>query len=114
MQLKQRSFLTLKDFTGKEIRHLIALASELKSAKRGGYEQRIVRPDEEALEVVSEFQRRLDEIIELGFFPASPMPPLGCRFCDYLPVCGPRAEISAERKQADPRLSPLNWLRNLR
>ena len=41
--LKQRSFLTLKDFTGKDIRYLIALASELKSAKRGGYErQRLV------------------------------------------------------------------------
>lgn len=38
--LKQRSFLTLKDFTGKEIRFLLALAAELKAAKRGGYEHK--------------------------------------------------------------------------
>ncbi|HXV65238.1 MAG TPA: PD-(D/E)XK nuclease family protein [Vicinamibacteria bacterium] len=80
---------------------------------RGGYSERVVRPDEEALDVVAEFQRRLDEIIEEGFFPANPKPPLGCRFCDYLPVCGPRMEIDAKRKENDPRLSPLNWLRNL-
>lgn len=81
--------------------------------ERGGYAERVVRPDEEALEVVAEFQRRLDEIIEQGFFPASPQPRFGCKFCDYLNVCGPRMEIDAKRKQADPRLSPLNWLRNL-
>ena len=38
--LKQRSFLTLKDFNGAEIRYLISLASDLKAAKRGGYEQK--------------------------------------------------------------------------
>ena len=38
--LKQRSFLTLKDFTGAEIRFLLELASELKAAKRGGYEHK--------------------------------------------------------------------------
>ena len=81
--------------------------------QRGGYAERTVYPDLEALEVVSEFQRRLDEIIELGFFPASPKPPLGCKYCDYLPVCGPRMDVDARRKQNDPRLSPLNWLRNL-
>ena len=81
--------------------------------ERGGYAERTVRTDDEALEVIAEFQRRLDEIIELGFFPASPQPKFGCRFCDYISVCGPRMEVDAKRKQADPRLSPLNWLRNL-
>lgn len=38
--LKQRSFLTLKDFTGKEIRFLLRLASDLKAAKRGGFERK--------------------------------------------------------------------------
>jgi len=38
--LKQRSFLTLRDFTGKEIRFLLELAAELKAAKRGGYEHK--------------------------------------------------------------------------
>jgi CRISPR/Cas system-associated exonuclease Cas4 (RecB family) len=81
--------------------------------QKGGYEQRRFVPDEEALEIVAEFKRRLDHIIADGFFPASPNPPLGCSYCDYRPVCGPRAEIDAERKQKDTRLSPLNWLRNL-
>jgi hypothetical protein len=73
----------------------------------------VVHTDQAALDVVAEFQRRIDEVIEEGFFPASPLPKFGCRFCDYLSVCGPRMEIDAKRKQADPRLSPLNWLRNL-
>jgi CRISPR/Cas system-associated exonuclease Cas4 (RecB family) len=81
--------------------------------ERGGYQQRVVEPDEEALDVVKEFHRRLDQIIEEGFFPASPQPRPGCNYCDYRPVCGPHAQIEADRKQRDPRLSPLNWLRNL-
>ena len=81
--------------------------------ERGGYSERRVVTDEAALDVIAEFQRRLDEVIEEGFFPASPLPKFGCRFCDYISVCGPRMEIDAKRKQADPRLSPLNWLRNL-
>ncbi len=81
--------------------------------ERGGYAERVVHTDDAALDVVAEFQRRIDEVIEEGFFPASPLPKFGCRFCDYLHVCGPRMEIDAKRKQADPRLSPLNWLRNL-
>ncbi len=80
--------------------------------ERSGYTERLVEPDEEALEVVSEFQRRVDNAIEEGFFPASPR--LGCKYCDYLPVCGPAAEINAKRKEGDSRLSLLNWLRNLR
>jgi RecB family exonuclease len=81
--------------------------------QRERYVERVVRPDEEALAVVAEFQRRLDEEIEQGFLPAAPKPPLGCSYCDYLPVCGPRISIDAERKREDPRLSSLNWLRNL-
>jgi ATP-dependent helicase/DNAse subunit B len=81
--------------------------------QRAGYAERVVRADEEALSVVAEFQRRLDEIIELGFFPASPKEKPGCAYCDYLAVCGSRMQIDARRKQNDPRLSPLNWLRSL-
>ena len=80
--------------------------------ERSGYTERQVEPNEEALEVVSEFQRRVDKAIEEGFFPASPRQ--GCAYCDYLPVCGPSAEVNAKRKETDPRLSSLNWLRNLR
>jgi ATP-dependent helicase/DNAse subunit B len=81
--------------------------------QRAGYAERVVRPDEEALSVVAEFQRRLDAEIELGFFPATPKEKPGCEYCDYLPVCGPRMPIDAKKKQDDPRLSNLNWLRNL-
>lgn len=81
--------------------------------QRGGYEERTVRLNQESLAVVAEFQRRLDRILEEGFFPASPQPRWGCTYCDYLPVCGPRMDVDARRKQNDPRLSPLNWLRNL-
>jgi CRISPR/Cas system-associated exonuclease Cas4 (RecB family) len=81
--------------------------------QRAGYVERVVRANEEALAVVAEFQRRLDEGIEEGFFPASPLEKPGCKYCDYLAVCGPRMQIDARRKQNDPRLSPLNWLRSL-
>ncbi len=80
--------------------------------EKSGYTERTVEPDEEALKVAYEFQRRIDKAIEEGFFPASPR--LGCKYCDYLPVCGPGAEINAKRKEGDPKLSLLNWLRNLR
>jgi hypothetical protein len=81
--------------------------------QRAQYAERVVRADQEALKVVAEFQRRLDEEIEVGFFPASPREKPGCDYCDYLPICGPRMQIEARKKQNDPRLSPLNWLRNL-
>jgi ornithine carbamoyltransferase len=40
VNLRQRSFLSLKDFSGDEIRFLIRVAADLKAAKRGGYERR--------------------------------------------------------------------------
>ena len=36
MNLKGRNFLTLKDYTDKEIRHLLDLAAELKDKKKKG------------------------------------------------------------------------------
>jgi RecB family exonuclease len=80
--------------------------------QRSGYTERVVRADEEALEIVAELKRRLDVVIEEGFFPAAPKA-RGCEYCDYLPVCGPRMQIDAKRKEGDPRLSPLNWIRSL-
>ncbi|HEY7817363.1 MAG TPA: PD-(D/E)XK nuclease family protein, partial [Vicinamibacteria bacterium] len=94
-------------------KEMVASARLYYVTQRAGYVERVVRADEEALEVVAEFQRRLDEIIEEGFFPASPKEKPGCEYCDYLPICGPRMQIDARRKQNDPRLSPLNWLRSL-
>ena len=40
MDLKGRSFLTLKDFTAEEIEYLIDLAAELKEKKKQGVPQR--------------------------------------------------------------------------
>jgi CRISPR/Cas system-associated exonuclease Cas4 (RecB family) len=100
--------LAYEALTGDEVR----AARLYYCTEKSGYAERTVEPDEEALEVVSEFQRRLDKAIEEGFFPASPR--LGCKYCDYLPVCGPGAEINAKRKEGDSKLSLLNWLRNLR
>jgi hypothetical protein len=99
--------LAYEALTGDEV----AAARLYYCTERSGYTERSVEPDEEALEVVSEFQRRVDKAVEEGFFPASPRQ--GCMYCDYLPVCGPGAEINAKRKEADSRLSLLNWLRNL-
>ena len=100
--------LAYEALTGDEV----AAARLYYCTEKSGYTERAVEPDEEALDVVSEFQRRVDKAIEEGFFPASPR--LGCKYCDYLPVCGPGAEINAKRKEGDPKLSLLNWLRNLK
>jgi len=95
--------------------------------RKGDYAERVVTLDEEALANLAEFQRMITQFIEVGFFPAAPFPKsqnwkdynFGCRYCDYLPVCGPRAEELAERKSRDPngpgdrQLSRLNWLRSL-
>jgi hypothetical protein len=95
--------------------------------RKGDYLERVVAIDEQALENLAEFQRMLTQFIQDGFFPAAPFPKTddwkdynyGCRFCDYLPVCGPNAEELAGRKAPDPKGSPdrqlsrLNWLRSL-
>lgn len=47
--LKNRSLLTLKDFTPDEIRHLLRLAAQLKSAKYTGTEQQLLKGREIAL-----------------------------------------------------------------
>jgi ornithine carbamoyltransferase len=43
VNLKNRDFLSLKDFSPDEIRFLLRLAADLKSAKYGGYEQPLLR-----------------------------------------------------------------------
>ena len=47
--LKNRSFLTLREFSSAEIDHLLKLAANLKAAKYGGYEQPTLRGKEIAL-----------------------------------------------------------------
>ncbi|MEO1292716.1 MAG: ornithine carbamoyltransferase [Pseudomonadota bacterium] len=47
--LRNRSFLTLRDYTGPEIRFLLKLSADLKAAKYGGYEQQRLAGKEIAL-----------------------------------------------------------------
>lgn len=49
VNLKNRDFLNLKDFSPDEIRFLLRLAADLKSAKYGGYEQPLLKGREIAL-----------------------------------------------------------------
>lgn len=49
VNLKNRDFLSLRDFTPDEIRFLLRLAADLKSAKYGGYEQPLLKGKEIAL-----------------------------------------------------------------
>ncbi|MDZ7839312.1 MAG: ornithine carbamoyltransferase [Gammaproteobacteria bacterium] len=49
VNLKNRDFLSLKDFSPDEIRFLLRLAADLKSAKYGGYEQPLLKGKEIAL-----------------------------------------------------------------
>lgn len=61
---------------------------------RGAYHQTVVETDTaEARTLLEQFVRLLDEAITAGRFPADPNPDSRyppCRYCDYLPVCGPR------------------------
>ena len=61
---------------------------------RGAYHQTVVETDTaEARTLLEQFVRLLDEAITAGRFPAAPNPESRyppCRYCDYLPVCGPR------------------------
>ena len=61
---------------------------------RGAYHQTVVETDTaEARTLLEQFVRLLDEAITAGRFPAAPNPEARyppCRYCDYLPVCGPR------------------------
>ena len=49
ISLKNRNFLTLRDFTPDEISHLIELAMDLKSTKRAGIERQRLEGKEIAL-----------------------------------------------------------------
>lgn len=49
INLRNRDFLTLRDFSPAEIRHLLKLAAELKAAKYGGFEQPLLKGKEIAL-----------------------------------------------------------------
>lgn len=70
---------------------------------RGAYHQTVVATDTaEARSLLEEFVRRLDEAVSAGHFPADPNPASRwppCRYCDYLPICGPRPATYGDTKK---------------
>ncbi len=83
---------------------------------RGAYHQTVVPTDTaEARSLLEEFVRRLDEAVSAGHFPADPNPASRwppCRYCDYLPICGPGPATCRETK--NPRGAALEEVQALR
>lgn len=85
---------------------------------RGAYHQTVVATDTaEARSLLEEFVRRLDEAVSAGHFPADPNPASRwppCRYCDYLPNCGPRpATYGNTKKRHGAALEEVQAIREL-
>ncbi len=72
---------------------------------------------EETRNVFAAFVESLDDAVRRGRFPAAPHQSVGyqvCRYCDYLPVCGPRPAAHHRTKPPGAEaLSSLNRVRAL-
>lgn len=83
---------------------------------RGAYHQTIVPTDTaEARDLLQKFVRHLDGAVSAGHFPADPNPGARwppCRYCDYLPICGPGPATCRETK--NPRGAALAEVQALR
>jgi len=77
----------------------------------GGYEERIVRLDEESTEVVNSVLSTIRQGLVDGFLPAAPDKD-ACMWCDFLAVCGSVEETRVKIKPRD-RLIQIKALRNL-
>ncbi|HEU4390480.1 MAG TPA: PD-(D/E)XK nuclease family protein, partial [Blastocatellia bacterium] len=66
----------------------------------GGFEERLVPLDNYAREGAGQVVEAIDGALKEGFFPAYPDKG-ACRWCDYLPVCGPFEEARTRRKPKD-------------
>jgi ATP-dependent helicase/nuclease subunit B len=77
----------------------------------GGFTAIEVPLDEQAQSSVRELSKTLEEAIAAGFLPAAPKPG-ECKYCDFLPVCGPNEEHRAGRKPQE-RLQALKKLREM-
>jgi len=75
----------------------------------GGYTERTVSMDQYSRQVAINVLRTIDEAINTGFLPAAPKKD-GCKWCDFLQVCGPHEEIRVSRKD-QKLLNPLLLLR---
>lgn len=63
----------------------------------GGFTEHTVRIDERSRNMGIEALEIIDRAVELGMLPPAPAE-RACRFCDFLPVCGPDQERRARRK----------------
>jgi RecB family exonuclease len=78
----------------------------------GAFTERIVPLDESSRRAARALAGIIDHWLSQGFLPAAPRKD-GCRYCDYLPVCGPYEELRVSRKPRE-RLAELLTLREMR
>jgi CRISPR/Cas system-associated exonuclease Cas4 (RecB family) len=76
---------------------------------RGRFQEHRVRLDERARKAAGSVTREIGGALAEGFLPAAPQKD-ACRFCDYLPVCGPHEERRVTRKRAIDGLARLRSL----
>lgn len=77
----------------------------------GGYEERVVKLNEENIEIVNKVLSAIRQGLVDGFLPAAPDKD-ACRWCDFLAVCGSSEELRVKTKPRD-RLIQLKALRDL-
>jgi CRISPR/Cas system-associated exonuclease Cas4 (RecB family) len=77
----------------------------------GGYSQVVTNIDERARAAAEGVLHTIDKAIEEVFLPAAPRKD-GCRWCDFLCVCGPYEELRASRKDQN-RLGSLKAVREM-
>jgi len=77
----------------------------------GGYEERVVRLNDENRALVTLVIEKIDEALAAAFLPAAPEKD-ACTWCDFLAVCGSREEIRTRRKPGKP-LAHVRGIREL-
>ena len=77
----------------------------------GGYEERVVRLNEENVGILNSVLSNIRQSLIDGFLPAAPDKD-ACRWCDFLAVCGSFEETRVKTKPKD-RLVQIKALRNL-
>ena len=78
----------------------------------GAYSQHAVVMDELTRHSAHQVLRTIETAIEEGFLPAAPREE-GCKWCDFVPICGPHEQVRVGRKDPTP-LDDLVRLRNMR
>ena len=66
----------------------------------GGFTDHVVPMNQRTRRMGTEVLEIVDRAVELGMLPPAPAKD-ACRFCDFLPVCGPDQERRANRKSRD-------------